>query len=96
MSEVRRSINDTPPVDGSHSPPSGANPFDGAEFAPDTGGDYRGYTITHNPKPIPYRGADWDFCHKDWDLDDPRIGAAASAAECRAEIDEIEEELAEA
>jgi len=60
---------------------------------------YRNYTITFNPKPIPSRQFDYDFCHDDYDgaidAKDPRGGSAASAEEAKNEIDLIEEELCE-
>ena len=51
---------------------------------------YRGYHITYWAKPIPTDAFDYDFAHEDWDLDDPRIGAARSVVEACKQIDEIE------
>ena len=52
---------------------------------------YKGYTITHNPKPIPVRSHDYDFVHEDYDgYGDPRCGTAASVEAAKEEIDEIE------
>lgn len=53
---------------------------------------YRGYHISYDPPPIPYRGFDWHFVHQDYDEGDNRYGSCASEAECRAEIDEIEDD----
>jgi hypothetical protein len=52
---------------------------------------YRGYGVTYDPPPIPDRSHDWRFEHEDIDLDDPRHGTAATLAEAKARIDEIEE-----
>lgn len=58
---------------------------------------YRGYHIQYDPPPIPIRNADWQFHHDDYDgaedSRDPRCGFAASEAECREQIDWIEDEL---
>lgn len=51
---------------------------------------YRGWRIDHDPPPIGYRGADWQFVHPDYDLDDPRHGHAASLEAACAEIDNYE------
>jgi hypothetical protein len=54
---------------------------------------YRDYIISYWMKPIPTRGNDWDWRHKDFDLDDNRYGTSASLEEAKADIDEqIEEE----
>lgn len=54
---------------------------------------YRGYTISHNPKPIPSRNDDWDFVHSDYDgPGDPRCGTEVSVEACKRRIDEITEE----
>lgn len=53
---------------------------------------YRNYRIYYDPPPIPIRNCDWHFVHDDYDLDDPRHGHCASAAECRREIDWLCEE----
>ena len=54
---------------------------------------YRDYTISHDPKPIPDRSHDWDFAHDDFDgapdSYDPRCGTAASLEEAKQRIDEI-------
>ena len=49
---------------------------------------YRGYEITYNPPPLPTRSMDWEFVHEDFDGD--IVGNAASAEECKEEIDDIE------
>lgn len=49
---------------------------------------YRGYIITHNPKPIPLRAHDYDYVHDEYDgPDDDRCGSEASVEECKAAID---------
>jgi|APSaa5957512493_1039668.scaffolds.fasta_scaffold43243_3 hypothetical protein len=49
---------------------------------------YRGYTISFDPKPIPYR--DFDFAHVDYDgPEDKRCGHGASVSDCQDQIDEI-------
>ena len=53
---------------------------------------YRGYVIHYDPPPIPVRCCDWHFVHEDYDLDDHRYGHGASDADCRAQIDEMEDE----
>ena len=62
---------------------------------------YRGYTISHDPPPIPDRRFDWSYVHEDYDgapnnpgegPADHRCGHAASVGACRAEIDEIEDD----
>jgi hypothetical protein len=59
--------------------------------SPDT--FYRGYRIDYYQPPIPWRGADWQFTHKDYDgPEDSRCGHAASYAEACAAIDEMEDE----
>lgn len=53
---------------------------------------YRNFLIHHEPPPIPYRGADWQFRHKDYDgPEDGRCGTAPSLEEAKARIDELEE-----
>jgi len=50
---------------------------------------YRGYTIDHNPPPIPNRRWDWQYHHEDYDgPEDDRCGAVASLEAAKAEIDE--------
>lgn len=56
---------------------------------------YRGYEIRYNPKPIPTTRFDYDYWPDDWDLGDPRGGAAPSIEAARAEIDEEIEEYGE-
>lgn len=57
---------------------------------------YRGFTITHDVLPIPYRGGDWQYVHDDYDgaedAHDNRYGHAASLEACKAEIDELLED----
>jgi hypothetical protein len=49
---------------------------------------YRNYRIYYDPPPIPYRGADWHFYHKDFDgPGDKRHGDCASEQACKDEID---------
>lgn len=51
---------------------------------------YRGYTIIHEPPPIPWRGADWSYWHEDYDgPGDDRHGTGASQLACMHEIDEM-------
>ena len=60
---------------------------------------YGNWEITHNPKPVPMRGFDWDYCHRDFDgapdSGDRRCGYAASATDAMKAIDEIEDEMRE-
>ena len=52
---------------------------------------YRKWRIIHNPKPIPSRAYDWDFCHADYDGEgDPRAGCAESVGGCIRDLKEIE------
>ncbi len=54
---------------------------------------YRGYHIQHNPKPVPWRGDDWDFWHEDYGgPGDDRHGTAGTGAAC---VQAIDEQLAE-
>lgn len=54
---------------------------------------YRGFEITHDPKPIPIREHDWDWAHEEYDgPGDRRCGTAASPEAARAAIDELLEE----
>ena len=56
--------------------------------------NYRGYSITHRPKPIPVRSHDYDYYPDDYDgPEDGRGGTAASVEEAKAAIDEAREEL---
>lgn len=56
--------------------------------------EYRGFTITYNPKPIPVRGHDWDFVHKDYNgPGDIRCGTASLYREAQFEIDDILEAI---
>ncbi len=49
---------------------------------------YRGYTITHNPKPIPTREHDYDYVHDEYDgPEDGRCGSEASVEGCKTAID---------
>jgi len=51
---------------------------------------YRGYIITYNPPPIPWRGADWQYYHEDFDgPGDERRGCCMTLQGCRADIDEL-------
>jgi hypothetical protein len=51
---------------------------------------YHNYHIYYDPPPIPYRGADWHYYHKDYDgPGDSRHGHCASEQACKDEIDEI-------
>jgi hypothetical protein len=54
---------------------------------------YKGFTITHDPKPISSRAWDYDFAHKDYDgPGDIRCGNGSSVEDCKAQIDEILED----
>ncbi len=55
---------------------------------------YRGYVITYDPKPIPFRGCDVDYVHENYDgpEDVDGCGTAASVEDAKAEIDEILED----
>lgn len=58
---------------------------------------YRGvWTIYYDPPPIPVRTCDWHFVHDDYDgaedAHDHRHGHAASLAEAKAEIDDLDED----
>ncbi len=59
---------------------------------------YGDWTITYDPAPIPFRGLDYTYTHKDYDgapdSGDRRCGYAGSVDECKADIDEIEAEAA--
>lgn len=54
---------------------------------------YRGYTITHDPPPIPYPSFAWQFVHEGYDGapdgGDIRCGSGASEDDCKAQIDEL-------
>lgn len=63
-----------------------------ADAGPRPAPTYRGYHINFYAPPIPFRGCDWHFVHQDYDEGDRRYGSAASEAECRAEIDMIEDD----
>ena len=55
--------------------------------------DLSDWQVTHNPKPIPSRKHDWDWCHKDCDgPGDKRCGSAPSMAAALAEIRTLLEE----
>lgn len=55
---------------------------------------HRNHMIWYNPKPIPTRVIDWDWCHKDFDgPGDKREGHAATLEAAKKAIDEaIEQE----
>lgn len=62
---------------------------------------YRGYRIDYDPPPIPIRSCDWQFVHEDYDgapnepgdgPGDHRAGHGSSEADCRAQIDDIEDD----
>jgi hypothetical protein len=54
---------------------------------------YRGYVISYDPPPIPYRGGDFQFHHVDYDgPEDRRCGTAGSLADAHERIDEIEDD----
>ena len=56
--------------------------------------EYRGFTITYDPPPIPIRSFDWAWVHKDYDGEgDPRHGYSASIEAAKADIDELIEEI---
>lgn len=51
---------------------------------------YRGFTIEHDPKPIPTRAHDYSFVHEDYDgPEDKRIGTGSSVQDCRDAIDDM-------
>lgn len=56
---------------------------------------YRGYHIYFDAPPIPTRSCDWHFYHDDYDgapdAGDNRYGHGPTEADCREQIDEIEE-----
>ena len=54
---------------------------------------HRDHIIWHNPKPIPTRVLDWDWCHQDFDgPGDEREGHAATLEAAKEAIDEMIEE----
>lgn len=58
---------------------------------------YRNYDITYDPKPIPDRSCDYNFCADGYDgapdSGDRRCGTAPSIEAAKVAIDELEEEL---
>ena len=49
------------------------------------------YLITYNPKPIPSRQHDWDWCHQDYDgPGDPRCGTAPTEQKAKEAADNCE------
>jgi hypothetical protein len=55
---------------------------------------YRGYEIYYDPPPIPVRDHDYRFYHLDYDgPEDRRCGTGPNAADCKTQIDEMEETL---
>lgn len=58
------------------------------------GKTWRGFEITHNPKPIPTTAHDYDFVHAaDYDgPGDPRCGTAASVEDAQRAISELIED----
>lgn len=48
---------------------------------------YRDFDIRYDPPPIPDRRWDWQWHHKDFDLDDNRCGESASLEAAKADID---------
>ena len=51
---------------------------------------YREFTISHNPKPIPSRKHDWDWCHNDYDgPGDNRCGTSGSVRDAYQRIDDL-------
>ena len=57
---------------------------------------YKGYSILYDPPPIPLRNMGWQFYHDDYDgapdSNDGRSGSGASIADCKEQIDEMEDE----
>lgn len=49
-----------------------------------------GWTITHNPKPIPNSQHDYDFVHENYDGENGLCGTASSATNAIDQIFEIE------
>jgi len=59
--------------------------------------EYRDYSISFDPKPIPYRDYDYNFAHKDYDgPEDKRCGNGGSIEDCKDKIDEQIEDADEA
>ena len=56
--------------------------------------NYKGFIISHDPKPIPSRAFDWDYMHEDFDgapdAEDNRCGNGASLQDCKDQIDDGE------
>jgi hypothetical protein len=56
--------------------------------------EYKGYIISHEPKPIPSRAFDWDYLHEAFDgapdAEDSRCGNGASTEDCKDQIDDME------
>lgn len=72
-----------------------------------TASTYRGWRVSYDPLPIPYRGADWQATHPDfdasyegsedgWIYDARMYVTAGSLDELKAEIDVAEAELEDA
>ena len=55
-------------------------------------GILEGWTITHNPKPIPTRSMDWDFISDEYDGENGLCGTAPSLVNAIEQIMEIEYE----
>ena len=56
--------------------------------------EYRGFKIKYDPPPIPLRTHDFQFAHTDYDgPSDHRCGTGCSVADCKAQIDEMIDEL---
>jgi hypothetical protein len=54
---------------------------------------YHDWVITYNPKPIPFRGHDYDLVHEDYDgPGDGRAYNGSSVEHCKQCIDEWEED----
>ena len=51
-----------------------------------------GWSITHNPKPIPDFSHDWDFVHEDYDGENGLCGTAAGYHNAVHAIIELEKE----
>jgi hypothetical protein len=56
---------------------------------------YRDYLISYWMKPIPDRSCDWDWHHKDFDVDDSRYGNSSTLEDAMADIDAQIEEMEE-
>lgn len=57
--------------------------------------EYKGFSITHEPKPIPTKTMDYDWIHPDYDGADGGNGLCGngqSVEDCKEQIDELLDE----